>query len=183
MAALRDLGRTISRFVGEKRKRRQLEREFEQLNAMGSLDAALSDVGLTRSQIGPLVAQSGRSREQLDRMLARLGLDADRFDAGNLRDMTWTCTTCADKPQCRDWLAGSETTGFHTFCPNSAELDRAILDAPPRRSVGASAVVATAAAPAVPSNAGTYRLTADERKRLRADRWRRETRAMLNGPF
>jgi uncharacterized protein YjiS (DUF1127 family) len=183
MAALKDLGQTLSRFVGERRKRRQLELELEQLNAMGSLDTALSDVGLTRSQIGPLVDRSGRSREQLDRMLVRLGFDADRFDSGNLRDMTWTCTTCADKPQCRDWLAGSETTGFHAFCPNSAELDRAMLDAAHSRPVGAPGFAATATMAAAPPNAGTYRPTADERRRMRAERRRRETRALLDGPF
>jgi hypothetical protein len=114
-------------FVGERRRRRQLERELETLGAMGSLDSALADAGLVRSQIGPLITDSGRSRALLDRMLARLGLDAGRFGTGNLRDMTWKCTTCADKPLCRGWLNSGATLGFDAFCPNSAELDRALL--------------------------------------------------------
>jgi len=180
MATLKDLQRTISRFVGERRKRRQLELELEQLDAMGSLDAALADVGLVRSQIGPLIAQSGRSRELLERMLARLGLDADRFDAGNLRDMTWKCTTCADKHQCREWLAGTERTGFHAFCPNSAEFDRVMVAAMPSDSpVSAPAAGVSAGV----SNEGVYYPTADERRRMRADAYRRETRALLDGPF
>ena len=176
MAALKDLGRTISRFVGERRKRRQLELELEQLRAMGSLDAALADAGLVRSQIGPVIAQSGRSRELLDRMLARLGLDADRFDTGNLRDMTWKCMTCQDKPQCRDWLAGTERTGFQDFCPNSAEFDRVVGAATP--SVGPVGAPAAGA-----WSEGAYCPTADERRRMRADALRRETRALLDGPL
>ena len=50
MAILGKLGRAISRFVGEWRKRRQLELELETLRAMGSLDSALADAGLVRSQ-------------------------------------------------------------------------------------------------------------------------------------
>lgn len=126
MSVFGNLGRAISRFAGEWRKRRQLERELETLGAMGSLDSALADAGLVRSQIGPLIADSGRSRALLDRMLARLGLDASRFGTGTLRDMTWKCTTCADKPLCRGWLNSGATLAFDVFCPNSAELDRAL---------------------------------------------------------
>lgn len=127
MAILGNLGRAISRFAGEWRKRRQLELELETLGAMGSLDSALADAGLVRSQIGPLITDSGRSRALLDRMLARIGLDASRFGTGNLRDMTWKCTTCADKRLCRGWLNSGATLGFDAFCPNSAELGRALL--------------------------------------------------------
>ena len=78
-------GRSISRFVDERRKRRQLEFELNTLGAMGCLDGALADVGLVRSQIGPLIADSSRSRATLDRMLDRLGLDAEAVeDAGEL---------------------------------------------------------------------------------------------------
>ena len=184
MTTLKDLGRSISRFVDERRKRRQLEFELDTLGAMGCLDGALADAGLVRSQIGPLIADSGRSRATLDRMLDRLGLDADRFDTGNLRDMTWKCTTCADKPQCRTWLDSGATLGFEMFCPNSAELGRA------QRATAATGKAADAAAgtdvdwaAAGGSSDGAYWPTADERKQMRAARHRRQVRALLDGPF
>jgi hypothetical protein len=134
MTTLQDLQRTISRFVDGSRKRRQLQRELEQLEAMGSLDAVLADAGLVRSQIGPLMAGCAGSRELLDRMLARLGIDAARLPVESLRDMTWTCTTCPDKRRCREWLSGSEGAGFHSFCPNADQLDDALLEQRPARA-------------------------------------------------
>lgn len=126
MTTLQDLRRTVSHFVEGRRKRRQLEREFEQLAAMGSLDAVLADIGLTRSQIEPLLAGSAGSRELLDRMLARLGIDVAQLPVESLREMTWTCTTCPDKHYCRRWMADVDATDFHAFCPNAAELDAAL---------------------------------------------------------
>lgn len=126
MTALQDFGRTISHFVDGIRKRRQLERELDQLAAMGSLDAVLADVGLARSQIEPLIAGCNGSRELLDRMLARLGVDPSQLPVETLRDMTWACTTCPDKHLCRRWLADKDQTDFHAFCPNAAQLDLAL---------------------------------------------------------
>jgi uncharacterized protein YjiS (DUF1127 family) len=126
MTALQDLRQTISRYVDGARKRRQLRRELAQLATMGSLDAVLADVGLARSQVEPLIAGCSGSRELLDRMLARLGVDANQLPVETLRDMTWTCTTCPDKRQCRHWLSGTEETQYRSFCPNAAELDHAL---------------------------------------------------------
>ncbi len=119
--------RAISLFADGRRKRRQLQRELAQLAAMGSLDAVLADIGLVRSQIEPLIAGCTGSKELLDQMLARLGIDASQVPYESLRDMTWTCTTCRDKPQCREWLSGVEEEEFRTFCPNAAQLDHALL--------------------------------------------------------
>lgn len=135
MTTLQDLRRTLSHFVDGRRKRRQLEHEFEQLAAMGSLDAVLADIGLTRSQIEPLIAGSTGSRELLDQMLARLDIDAAQLPVESLREMTWTCTTCPDKHHCRRWMSDIEETDFHAFCPNAAQLDAALLK---QRPVGAT---------------------------------------------
>ena len=125
MTMLQDFQRTLHRFVDGGRKRRQLRRELAQLHAMGSLDAVLADAGLMRSQIAPLIAGCADSRELLDQMAARLGVDASRLPVETVRDMTWACTTCPDKRKCRDWLAGTEETGYRAFCPNAAEFDHA----------------------------------------------------------
>jgi uncharacterized protein YjiS (DUF1127 family) len=126
MTTLQDLRQSISRYVDGARKRQQLRRELAQLSAMGSLDAVLADVGLARSQIEPLLAGGEASRELLDRMIARLGVDAAQLPVETQRDMAWNCTTCPDKRLCRHWLAGTEETQYRSFCPNAAELDHAL---------------------------------------------------------
>jgi hypothetical protein len=173
MTTLRDFQRTISQFVDERRKRRRLQLELAQLEAMGSLDEVLADVGLVRSQVEPLIAGCTGSRELLDQMLAKLGIDAAQLPAENLRDMTWTCTTCPDKRQCRKWLADiAETaTDFHAFCPNAPQLDHALAAATP-----AGWRPPLAAHP----DDGAYHPTADELRRMRGEARRRETRALLD---
>jgi uncharacterized protein YjiS (DUF1127 family) len=126
MTTLQNLQQTLHRFVETLRRRRQLRRELVQLEAMGSLDAVLADAGLMRSQIAPLIAGCAGSRELLDQMVTRLGVDTRQLPVETVRDMTWACTTCADKRKCRDWLAGTEEKEYRTFCPNAAQLDHAL---------------------------------------------------------
>ncbi len=133
MTMLQDLPQTVHRFVERQRKRRQLRRELAQLDAMGSLDAVLADCGLVRSQVTRLIDGCGDSRELLDRMLGRLGIDADRLAVESLRDMTWACTTCPDKGKCRQWLSGTEEVEFRSFCPNAEQLDDALSKLRPSR--------------------------------------------------
>ena len=175
MTTLQDFRRAISHFVDGRRKRRQLRLELAQLAAMGSLDAVLADVGLARSQIGPLIKGCAGSRELLDRMLARLGIDAAQLPVEDMRDMTWTCMTCPDKRKCREWLAEIEETDFRSFCPNAAQLDHAL----------AAAVPAGWRPPNPPAaggpNDGAYHPTADDLRRMRAEASQRETRALLDG--
>lgn len=139
MTTLQNLQQTLHRFVDALGKRRQLRRELAQLEAMGSLDAVLADAGLVRSQIAPLIAGCAGSRELLDQMAARLGVDVAHLPVETVRAMTWACTTCPDKRKCRDWLAGSEEEGFRTFCPNAAELDGALSKQRASASVGVQA--------------------------------------------
>lgn len=126
MTTLQDFRRTISHRIDVGRKRRQLKRELAQLAAMGSLDAVLADVGLARSQVESLIAGCDGSRELLDQMLARLDIDTAQLPVESLRDMTWTCTTCPNKRQCREWLFSAEETECRAFCPNAAQLDHAL---------------------------------------------------------
>jgi hypothetical protein len=171
MTTLQDFRQRVTRFVDGRRKRRQLERELAQLAAMGSLDSALADVGLARSQIEPLIAGCAGSRDLLDQMLARLGIDAATLPVETLRDMTWTCTTCPDKRHCRKWLASGEGADFHSFCPNAAELDQALSSGhriPPTE---------------VSPNSGAYYPSADDFTRMQTEARQREVRALLNAPL
>jgi uncharacterized protein YjiS (DUF1127 family) len=126
MAILQDFRKTIHRFVDGRRERSRLRCELAQLQAIGSLDAVLADAGLVRSQIAPLIEGCTGSKELLDQMLARLGIDAARLPVESMREMTWACTTCPDKRRCREWLSGTEQTHFHSFCPNAAQLEYAL---------------------------------------------------------
>lgn len=173
MTTLQDFGRTISRFVEGTRKRWQLEREFDHLAAMGSLDAVLADAGLVRSQVEPLIAGCTGSRELLDQMLTRLGIDPARLPVEVLRDMTWACTTCPDKRRCRVWLSDRGDADFHGFCPNASQLDEAVLQQHP---AGASTQGG------IP-NGGTFCPSADERRRMRAEARARKVRVWLDAGF
>ena len=124
MTTFQDLQRGISHFVDEARRRRRLRRELEQLEAMGSLDAVLADVGLVRSQLEPLLA--GDDAALLDRMQARLGIDAARLPIETRREMEWACTQCAEKRHCRQWMAEKDETGMPDFCPNGEQLTAAL---------------------------------------------------------
>jgi hypothetical protein len=171
MTTLQDFRQRVSRFIDGRRKRRQLERELAQLAAMGSLDSVLADVGLARSQVGPLIAGCDGSQDLLDQMLGRLGIDAAKVPVETLRDMVWTCTTCPDKRQCRRWLADSGETDFHSFCPNAAQLDQALSSCHGVPRVGRS------------PNGGVYHPSVDELRRIRAENYHREVRAMLDAPL
>ena len=171
MTTLHDLRQTISHFVDGRRKRKQLQLELAQLAAMGSLDAVLADIGLVRSQVEPLIAGCPDSRELLDQMLVRLGIDAAQLSVEDLRDMTWTCTTCPDKRLCRHWLSDAEQTDFHAFCPNAAQIDHALTV-----HVGCQHRALPAAGD---PNDGAFNPTADDLRRMRADASQREARALL----
>jgi hypothetical protein len=173
MTTLQDFGRALSHFVEVRRKRRQLRLELSQLAAMGSLDAVLADVGLARSQIEPLLEGCADSRELLDRMLERLGIDPARLPIEELRDMTWACTTCPDKRKCRQWLAEAGETDFHSFCPNAVQLDDALAAVPAdwRRPDPA---------PVGNLRDGAWHPTSDDLRRMRAEANQRETRTLLD---
>jgi len=175
MTTLQDLRRRVSHFVDGRRKRRQLQLELAQLAAMGSLDAVLADVGLARSQIEPLIAGCAGSRELLDQMLVRLGIDAAQLPVEDLRDMTWTCTTCPDKRLCRKWLSDIEETDFRAFCPNAAQLDHAL--AATAQAGCRHRAPSAAGAP----NDGAFHPTADDLRRMRVEASQREVRALLDG--
>ncbi len=176
MTTLQDLQRTVARFVDGTRKRRQLERELAQLAAIGSLDAVLADAGLVRSQIDPLIAGCAGSRDLLDRMLARLSIDPARLPVETLRDMTWTCTTCPDKRQCRKWLADGRETDFHSFCPNAAQLDSALSGEPPVETMPRHSAAPAGDRP----NDDAYYPSGDDRRRMLAEARQREVRVFLN---
>ena len=176
MTALQDLQQRISRFVKSGRKRRQLKRELAQLAAMGELDAVLADVGLVRSQVEPLIAGSSDTNDRLDKMLDRLGIDVARLPIESLRDMAWTCINCRGKRHCRQWLSDSKGPDFHSFCPNAAELDDALMKQHPEQVSSARQAPPADRGP----RGGTFCLSADELRRMQTESRRREVRILLD---
>ena len=119
--------RSIARWAEAARARARLRRELSEIEVRGDLDGTLRDVGLTRSQLGPLIASYPASSASLSSMLARLGLEQEVVPTVALREMAWTCVGCTDKRRCHEWLAGGEETEFRAFCPNAALLDYELL--------------------------------------------------------
>lgn len=177
---LQEFQRTISHLVNGRRKRRQLQRELAQLAAMGSLDGALADLGLARSQIGLLMAGCGGSSEPLDQIFARLGIDAAKLPVESLREMTLICTACPDTRRCRKWLSASEEMEFPAFCPNATQLDDALLEQRPDRATALAERRRDCPPVAEGSIDGDYCPHADDLARMRGEARRREVRALLD---
>jgi len=77
---------------------------------------------------------------------------------------------CRGKRHCRQWLSDSKGPDFHSFCPNAAELDDALLKQHPE--------LASSARQAPPT--GTFCLSADELRRMQTEARRREVRVLLD---
>ena len=175
MTTLQDFRRAISHFVDGRRKRRQLRLRTRaarshgvpRCRSGGCRSRALADRALIKGCAG--------SRELLDRMLARLGIDAAQLPVEDMRDMTWTCMTCPDKRKCREWLAEIEETDFRSFCPNAASSTM-----PWQPAVPAGWRHPNPPAAGGP-NDSAYHPTADDLRRMRAEASQRETRALLDG--
>lgn len=127
MTIMDRIGTAVGRWAEGVSARRKLRRELAFIDSNGDLDAILTDVGLTRAQVGTLVAGSPDARHLLMAMLERLGIAERRVPTATMREMGWACTTCADKRRCREWLASGEEAGFRAFCPNAALLDYELL--------------------------------------------------------
>jgi len=108
-------------------ERYQLRREFGELRRHGELERTLADCGIAPSDVSRLLRAHPRSRQQLSRMMRRLGIDRAALPPSvleTLRDMEWQCGACADWQQCRAWLAApASSEDQHAFCPNAEALD------------------------------------------------------------
>lgn len=106
----------------------QLRRELAELRGHGELERTLADSGIAPSDIPRLLRAHPQTRQQLARMMRRLGIDRAALPPRLLetvRDMEWQCGDCADWRHCRAWLAApASPEDDHAFCPNAEALDR-----------------------------------------------------------
>lgn len=122
----------INRFGGW--LRHWMQRMAAQRVAQGEWDALgrrercriANDLGIDDCDMSALL-QDGRGTSELDQLLARTGLQAAATRSGALHDLQRVCALCADKDECRDWLAVPAQPNDHAvmpgFCPNRGELN------------------------------------------------------------
>lgn len=111
-----------------------LRRELAELRGHGELERTLADSGIAPSDIPRLLRAHPQTRQQLSRMMRRLGIDRTALPPSQVeavREMEWQCGACADWRDCRAWLALPVSPGDdHAFCPNAETLDRLRAMAP-----------------------------------------------------
>jgi len=109
-------------------ERYQLRRELAGLRGFGELERTLADSGIAACDIPRLLRAHPQTRQQLSRMMRRLGIDRAAlppFQLEAVRDMEWQCGACDDWRHCRAWLAApASPEDHHAFCPNAETLDR-----------------------------------------------------------
>jgi len=99
--------------------RARIARELEGLD-----DAGLADLGFTRDQIPNVIKAYPSGTALLPRMLAKLGLEAEKLDRPLQNDLSRTCIMCQNHSRCRHWLdADRPADGYREFCMNSWVLD------------------------------------------------------------
>lgn len=83
------------------------------------------DLGLSGSDLGTLIAESGGAAE-LDELLRRNGLQTAAALHGALPDLQRVCGLCRSRSECRDWLSipaeARDEASLPYFCPNREEL-------------------------------------------------------------
>jgi len=111
------------------RERSQLRRELDGLYQQGELERTLIDSGIASSDVGRLMRSHPQTREQLARMMQRLGIDRAGLPRSaavleGLREMEWRCGDCVDWRKCRIWLESHDAPeSYRAFCPNAEALD------------------------------------------------------------
>lgn len=84
------------------------------------------DLGLSGSDVGTLIAESGGAAE-LDELLRRNGLQVAAAVHGALPDLQRVCGLCRSRSECRDWLSipveARDEAALPYFCPNRQELE------------------------------------------------------------
>ncbi|MFZ1814005.1 MAG: DUF6455 family protein [Rhizobiaceae bacterium] len=84
--------------------------------------AGLSDIGMTRDEGLRLVRGHEGSRERLEAMAARYGLEADEIGQNrqDAIDIAINCGECVNDKLCERYLAGNEAADPDAFCPNAS---------------------------------------------------------------
>jgi response regulator of citrate/malate metabolism len=99
--------------------------EMRQLSA-AEFDRVASDLQLSPADLNELVNQGPHAADELPKMLAALGIDADalaRVEPVVLHDMERVCALCIHKRECdRDLAAGTAAEHYQEYCLNAPTI-------------------------------------------------------------
>lgn len=83
------------------------------------------DCGLSVEQFVTIARKGPHAADELDKMLAALGIRKASIDRNLQRDLTIVCADCQHKKACRKSLArGDAANDFHDFCANADALEK-----------------------------------------------------------
>lgn len=105
--------------VREMAARHALRQELLDCDRIGALDSILSDLQMSRNEIGPLVDNYPRSTRLFGAMAMRLRVDPMQDGPQLRRAIEHTCAICAYQRECGHWLDTGRTEGYEEFCPNA----------------------------------------------------------------
>jgi hypothetical protein len=99
--------------------------EMRQLSA-AEFDRVASDLQLSPADLNELVNQGPHAADELPKLLAALGIDADalaRIEPVVLHDMERVCALCSHKRECdHDLAAGTSAEHYQEYCLNAPTI-------------------------------------------------------------
>lgn len=115
----------IESFAAWLKHRRELS-EMRRLDR-SDFNRIASDLRIAPDDLDELVRHGHHAADELPKMLAQLGIDAERLSQVRpllLRDMERVCSLCTHKGQCdRDLAHGTAAENYHGYCGNAATLE------------------------------------------------------------
>ena len=104
--------------------RRELN-EMRQLDST-EFDRIAHDLQVSPADLNELVDRGPHAADELPRLLAALGIDAEdlaRVEPVALHDMERVCALCTHKPECDDDLAaGTSAEHYQEYCFNASTI-------------------------------------------------------------
>jgi len=90
-------------------------------------DRIASDLRIPPDALEELVRHGNHAADELPKMLAQFGIDAERLSRARpllLRDMERVCSLCTHKGQCdRDLAEGTAAENYPGYCGNASTLE------------------------------------------------------------
>ena len=116
----------IAQWVEKYRYASGMRKEMASYTAEQVADIA-HELGVRPSELAALARKGPHAADLLNKLLAALGVDADKLshsDPAVMRDLQRLCISCGHKRQCEHDLARGEAAGlFHDYCPNAFTID------------------------------------------------------------
>lgn len=93
----------------------------------GEFDRIAHELGVSSGELGTLVRNGPHAADELPKMLAALGIDADKMARAQpmvYHDMERVCARCLSKGRCdRDLAADTAAQHYEEYCANASTID------------------------------------------------------------